>query len=177
MNELSNTKIRVCGVEAESIVDGPGFRYVLFVQGCPHRCEGCHNPESHDFNAGYDMTVGEVYQEFLSNPHLKGITLSGGEPFCQPEALLELVKLIKQDPSKDVMSYSGFTYEELRNMNNPAVDGLLDELSILVDGRFEIAQRNLTLVYRGSENQRVIDMKRTREEGKVVLYQSDFDVL
>lgn len=123
------------------------------------------------------MTVGEVYQEFLSNPHLKGITLSGGEPFCQPEALLELVKLIKQDPSKDVMSYSGFTYEELRNMNNPAVDGLLDELSILVDGRFEIAQRNLTLVYRGSENQRVIDMKRTREEGKVVLYQSDFDVL
>ena len=177
MNELSNTKIRVCGVEAESIVDGPGFRYVLFVQGCPHRCEGCHNPESHDFNSGYDMTVGEVYQEFLSNPHLKGITLSGGEPFCQPEALLELVKLIKQDPSKDVMSYSGFTYEELRNMNNPAVDGLLDELSILVDGRFEIAQRNLTLVYRGSDNQRVIDMKRTREEGKVVLYQSDFDVL
>ena len=177
MGEYSQTKIRVCGIEPESIVDGPGFRYVLFVQGCPHRCEGCHNPESHDFNAGFDMTVGEVYKEFLQNPHLKGITLSGGEPFCQPEALLELVKLIKQDCNKDVMAFSGYTYEELVAMNNPAVDGLLDELSILVDGRFELAQRNLTLRYRGSENQRVIDMKKARETGEIVLYKSSFDDL
>lgn len=177
MEEYSNTIIRVCGIEPESIVDGPGFRYVLFVQGCPHRCEGCHNPESHDFNAGFDMTVGDVYLEFLQNHFLNGITLSGGEPFCQPEALLELVKLIKEDRNKDVMAYSGYTYEELLAMHNPAVDGLLEELSILVDGKFELAQRNLTLRYRGSENQRVIDMKKTRETGEIVIYKSSFDDL
>lgn len=176
MHEYSNTIIRVCGIEPESIVDGPGFRYVLFVQGCPHRCEGCHNPESHDFNAGYDMTVGEVYAEIKQNPHLHGITLSGGEPFSQPDALLELVRLVRAD-GMDVMSYSGYTYEELLAMRNPAVDGILDELSILVDGRFELDKRNLTLRYRGSENQRVIDMKKTRETGDVVLYKSEFDDL
>lgn len=177
MGEYSDTIIRVCGIEPESIVDGPGFRYVLFVQGCPHRCEGCHNPESHDFNAGFDMTVGEVYKEFLENRFLNGITLSGGEPFCQPEALLELVKLIRSDSSKGVMSYTGFTYEELLAMNNPAVNELLDNLDILVDGKFELAQRNLTLRYRGSENQRVIDMKKTRETGEIVIYKSEFDDL
>lgn len=173
----SDTKLRICGIEPESIVDGPGFRYVVFVQGCPHRCPGCHNPESHDFEAGFDMTVGEIYEEFLQNPFLSGITLSGGEPFCQAPALLELVKLVKTDRNKDVMSYSGYTYEELVAKNDPAINELLDNLTILVDGRFELEQRNLTLVYRGSENQRVIDMVKTREQGKVVLYQSEFDLL
>lgn len=169
-------KIRVCGIEPESIVDGPGFRYVLFVQGCPHRCQGCHNPESHDFEAGFDMTVGEIYEELNSNPHLTGLTLSGGEPFCQPESLLELVKLAKSD-GKHIMSYSGWTYEELLAKQDSAVTELLGLLDILVDGRYEEEQRNLTLVYRGSDNQRVIDMNKTRESGEVILYQSDFDLL
>ena len=168
--------IRMCGVEPESIVDGPGFRYVVFVQGCPHKCPGCHNPESHDFEAGFDMTVDEIWDEFCSNPYLSGMTLSGGEPFCQPEALLELAKRVK-DAGKSLMSFSGWTYEELKAMKKPAVDELLDLLDILVDGRFVEAERNLTLVYRGSENQRVIDMAKTREQGEVVLYKSEFEDL
>ena len=172
MSEESKV-LRMCGVEPESIVDGPGFRYVVFVQGCPHKCPGCHNPESHDFEAGFDMTVDEIWDEFCSNPHLSGMTLSGGEPFCQPEALLELAKRVK-DAGKSLMSFSGWTYEELRAMKKPAVDELLDLLDILVDGRFVEAERNLTLVYRGSENQRVIDMVKTREQGEVVLYKSEF---
>lgn len=168
--------LRMCGIERESIVDGPGFRYVVFVQGCPHRCPGCHNPESHDFDAGQDMTVQEIFEEFKQNEHLHGITLSGGEPFCQAPALVELVKLVRS-LGKDVMAFSGWTYEELLAKNDPAVNELLDLTDILVDGRYEEAERNLTLVYRGSENQRVIDMKKTREAGNVVLYQSEFDLL
>lgn len=168
--------LRMCGIERESIVDGPGFRYVVFVQGCPHRCPGCHNPESHDFDAGQDMTVQEIFEEFKQNEHLHGITLSGGEPFCQAPALVELVKLVRS-LGKDVMAFSGWTYEELLAKNDPAVNELLDLTDILVDGRYEEAERNLTLVYRGSENQRVIDMKKTRETGNVVLYQSEFDLL
>ena len=144
----------MCGVEPESIVDGPGFRYVVFVQGCPHKCPGCHNPESHDFEAGFDMTVDEIWDEFCSNPHLSGMTLSGGEPFCQPEALLELAKRVKK-AGKNLMSFSGWTLEELQAKKDSATDELLGLLDILVDGRFVEAERNLTLVYRGSENQTV----------------------
>lgn len=168
--------LRICGIEPESIVDGPGFRYVVFVQGCPHRCPGCHNPESHDFEAGFDMTVDEIWEEFQSNPHLAGVTLSGGEPFCQAGGLLELARRVKA-AGKSVMSYSGWTLEELRAKKDPVVDELLDLLDILVDGRYIEAERNLTLVYRGSENQRVIDMAKTRENGEVVLYKSEFEDL
>ena len=177
VREMSENKIiRMCGVEPESIVDGPGFRYVVFVQGCPHRCPGCHNPESHDFEAGFDMTVDEIWEEIESNPHLGGVTFSGGEPFCQAEGLVELARRVK-NKGLSLMSYSGWTYEELRAMGNPAVDEILSLLDLLVDGRYIEAQRNLTLVYRGSENQRVIDMKKTRDAGEIVLYQSEFDSL
>ena len=167
--------IRVCGVEPESIVDGPGFRYVLFVQGCPHRCKGCHNPESHDPEGGFDMTTGEVFAEITSNPHLRGVTFSGGEPFEQVPALLELGTMIK-NAGLTLMSYSGYTLEELQARHDPDTDRLLDMLDMLVDGRYVESLRNLALVYRGSENQRVIDMNKTREQGEVVLYKSDFDV-
>ena len=167
--------IRVCGVEPESIVDGPGFRYVLFVQGCPHRCPGCHNPESHDPDAGFDMTTGEVMKEIKANPHLRGVTFSGGEPFEQVSALLELAEMIRSE-GLSLMSYSGYTYEELTERKDPETDRLLGMLDILVDGRYVEKLRNLTLVYRGSENQRVIDMNKTRENGEVTLYRSDFDI-
>ena len=166
--------IRMCGIEPESIVDGPGFRYVAFVQGCPHRCKGCHNPESHDPAGGYDMTTEEVFAEIMSNPHLRGVTFSGGEPFEQVPALLELAHMIR-DAGLTLMSYSGYTYEELTARHDPQTDELLGLLDILVDGRYIEAQRNLTLIYRGSENQRVIDMNKTRAQGKIVLYKSDFD--
>lgn len=170
-----NKIIRVCGIEPESIVDGPGFRYVLFVQGCPHRCPGCHNPESHDFDGGEDMTVNEIFDEIKKNPHLRGVTFSGGEPFCQVPALLELGKMIKE-AGMSLMSYSGYTLEELQSRHDPETDELLGLLDILVDGRYVESLRNLTLIYRGSENQRVIDMKKSRAAGKPVLYKSDFDI-
>jgi anaerobic ribonucleoside-triphosphate reductase activating protein len=167
--------IRICGVEKESIVDGPGFRYVLFVQGCPHRCKGCHNPESWDFDSGYEMTTKEVFRDIRKNPYLQGVTFSGGEPFEQADALLELGLMIKE-AGMGLMSYSGYTIEQLEAKHDEATDKLLDILDILVDGPYIEAERNLTLIYRGSENQRVIDLKKTREAGEIVLYQSDFDI-
>ena len=166
--------IRMCGVEPESIVDGPGFRYVVFVQGCSHHCPGCHNPETWDPAEGYDITVGEVFDQIKENPQLRGVTFSGGEPFEQVEALLELGKLIK-DEGLSLMSYSGYTLEELRDRHDAATDELLSILDVLVDGRFIEAERNLTLLYRGSENQRVIDMNKTREKGEITLFHSGFD--
>lgn len=167
-------RIRVCGIEPESIVDGPGFRYVLFVQGCPHRCHGCHNPESWDKNGGFDMTPAEIFSEIKANRNLRGVTFSGGEPFEQVPALIELGQMIKES-GLTLMSFSGYTLEELMARHDADTDRLLDMLDILVDGRFIESQRDLTLIYRGSTNQRVIDMNRTRETGKVVLYHSGFD--
>lgn len=166
--------IKVCGIEPESIVDGPGFRYVLFVQGCPHHCPGCHNPESWAKDAGEEMTIGEIMDEILANPNLGGITFSGGEPFEQVPALLELAKLIKAE-GLHLMGYSGYTLEELKDRHDEETDELLGLLDMLVDGRYIEKERNLTLVYRGSENQRVIDMNKTREEGRIVLYRSEFE--
>ena len=174
--------IRVCGIEPESIVDGPGFRYVLFVQGCPHHCKGCHNPESWDPKGGYDMTVRDILDEIKAKPNIKGVTFSGGEPFEQARALVDLARYLK-GMRYSLMSYSGYTLEELeaKAESDSAVGELLGMIDILVDGRYEEKLRNLTLVYCGSENQRVIDMNKTREAraaGKgdeVVLYKSDFD--
>lgn len=172
--------LRVCGVEPESIVDGPGFRYVLFVQGCPHHCHGCHNPESWDPKAGFDMTTGEVFAEIQENPHLRGVTFSGGEPFEQVPALLELAKMCRE-AGLSLMSYSGYTLDELEARHDPDTDELLGMLDVLVDGRYDEKLRNLTLIYCGSENQRVIDMRKTRkartegDHGIVIPYKSSFD--
>lgn len=181
MAETDKSKvIRVCGIEPESIVDGPGFRYVLFVQGCPHHCHGCHNPESWTFDAGCDMTVDEIFEEIQAKTGLRGVTFSGGEPFEQVPALLELARKIK-GAGLTLMSYSGYTLEELEARHDKATDELLAQLDILVDGRYDEKLRNLTLVYCGSENQRVIDMNKTRkaraagDTGMVVPYRSGFD--
>ena len=149
-------------------MDGPGFRYAIFVQGCPHHCPGCHNPDSHDFSAGYDRTVDSLFEEICADPLLKGVTFSGGEPFCQPAPLTELARLCRQR-GLDVLAYSGWTYEQLLDKHDPDVDALLEELDILVDGPFLLDQRNLELHFRGSENQRLIDMKKTRATGTVTL--------
>lgn len=167
--------LRMCGIEPESIVDGPGFRYVVFVQGCPHKCPGCHNPQSHSYEDGYDLGVQELYDEIRSNPYLAGVTFSGGEPFTQVKPLLALAKMLKSD-GLSLMSYSGYTLEELQARGDADTDELLGLLDILVDGRFIEEERNLTLLYRGSENQRVIDMNKTRAQGEVVLWKSEFEI-
>lgn len=165
-------KITISGKVKESITDGKGIRYSLFMQGCPHHCEGCHNPETWSMDGGEEVTVKEIFDEFRKNPLLKGITFSGGEPMCQPKPLIELAKMV-HSIGKDVTVFSGWTYEELREMNDEDINALLDEIDVLVDGRFILEQKNLDLSFRGSENQRVIDMNKTRESGKVVLLDLD----
>ncbi len=161
-------KLQLAGVVKESIVDGPGIRYTVFVQGCPHHCPGCHNPETHSFEGGTESDTETLFADFQKSPFLKGITFSGGEPFCQPAPLAELGKLVHA-AGKDVMTYTGYTYEQLVEKRDPDVDALLRETDLLVDGPFIQAQRNLELKFRGSENQRLIDMKKTRETGRLTL--------
>lgn len=164
--------IRLAGIVRESIVDGPGIRFTVFCQGCPHGCPGCHNPESHDFSGGKDCSIDRLLEEIDKDPLLAGVTFSGGEPFRQPEGFLELAKGVKER-GLNITSFSGYTFEQLADMaaENIAVRDLLDMTDILVDGPYIKAQRDLTLQFRGSGNQRVIDMNRTRAEGHIVIWQ------
>lgn len=162
------SKLKICGTEPESIVDGRGFRYVIFTQGCPHLCPGCHNPQSHDFNAGKWVDTDDLFAEICENPLLKGVTFSGGEPFCQPKPLTELAKQI-HGKKLDLTVFTGYTYEELLARHDPDTDALLKETDVLIDGPFLLEQKDLTLVFKGSRNQRVIDMNQTREKNEIVL--------
>ena len=150
-------------------MDGRGFRYVIFTQGCPHHCPGCHNPQTHDFNAGKWVDTADLFEEICENPLLKGVTFSGGEPFCQPEPLAELAKQIHAK-KLDITVFTGYTYEQLVDLHDPHVDALLRETDILIDGRFLLEQKDLTLAFKGSRNQRMIDMNQTRLSGHLVLY-------
>ncbi|MBR4889456.1 MAG: anaerobic ribonucleoside-triphosphate reductase activating protein [Clostridia bacterium] len=161
-------KIRLAGIEPASITDGPGFRYTVFVQGCPHKCPGCHNPQTHDFTGGYDADTDALLEEFAADPLLAGMTFSGGEPFCQPAPLAEMAEKVHA-MGKSVVCYSGWTYERLLAMEDPAVEALLAACDVLVDGPFLLEQRNLDLRFRGSENQRCIDLNATRRAGETVL--------
>lgn len=164
--------VRLAGVVRESIVDGPGIRFTVFTQGCPHKCKGCHNARTHDFAGGYDSDTTRILAEMKRDPLLAGVTLSGGEPFSQPEPLAELAEAVRAR-GLSVMAYSGYTYEQLRAMalENPAVGRLLDATDTLVDGRFELAQRDLSLLFRGSRNQRIIDVAASKRAGCVVISQ------
>ena len=166
---IDERTIRLAGVVRESIVDGPGIRFVVFCQGCPHLCPGCHNPVTHDFAGGYPCEVEKIVKAIDENPLLDGVTFSGGEPACQPKAFLNLAKQIKERGLNLIM-YSGFTLEQLTKMGteDEALAGLLDHLDYLIDGRYEEAERDLTLAFRGSRNQRIIDMKETRSTGEII---------
>lgn len=160
--------MQIYGLVQDSIVDGPGFRFSCFVQGCPHNCPGCHNPDSHDPDGGREMTVEEVAAELLKNPLTDGLTLSGGEPFAQPEACLELAK-IAHAHGLNVWSYSGWTFEYLRDQGTAAQQALLRELDVLVDGPFVLEQRTLALPWRGSRNQRVVNVPESLAAGETVV--------
>ncbi len=164
--------LRLAGVVKESIVDGHGLRFVVFCQGCPHHCPGCHNPQTHDFNGGYDIDTDRIIEEIRKNPLLQGVTFSGGEPFSQPEAFLELAKQIKsiKGMKLDITAFSGYTYEQLqkRAETEPAVEKLLSLCDYLIDGPFILSERDLNLKYRGSRNQRYLDLNRSRVEGHPV---------
>ena len=160
--------MRIFGLVQDSIVDGPGFRFSCFVQGCPHHCPGCHNPDSHAPQGGKEMTVEAVEAELLKNPLTDGLTLSGGEPFAQAEDCLKLAKTAHAH-GLNVWSYSGWTFEYLRDQGTEAQGALLAELDVLVDGPFLIEERTLSLPWRGSRNQRVIDVPASLAAGQAVL--------
>ena len=167
-----NTIGRVVSYEHLGALDGPGLRTVVFLAGCPLRCKYCHNADMLHVQAGRETTVDEVigeverYRDYCTG----GVTLSGGEPFMQPKALSALCRAVHAR-GMNVWTYTGFTLEELteKAATDADVAALLAETDVLVDGRFELGLRNLQLVFRGSENQRVIDMNKTRAAGAVVL--------
>ena len=162
--------IKLAGLVPESFVDGPGIRFTIFTQGCPHKCEGCHNPETHDFNGGRLADVDKIYSKIVSDPLVKGVTFSGGEPFCQPEPLAYLAKLLKKK-NYHIISYSGYTFEELieKSKNNTYVSELLHNIDILIDGKFVLSERSLELRFRGSRNQRIVDIPESIKAGKAVI--------
>lgn len=154
------SKLRIAGVIKESIVDGPGIRFVVFAQGCPHHCSGCHNPETHDFAGGYDCDIETILDAIGENPLLDGVTFSGGEPFCQAEAFCELAKGIRERfPRLNILIYTGYTYENLL-LKDDSIKKLLTLSDRLIDGRYMKEERDLTLQFRGSRNQRFIDLKK-----------------
>lgn len=166
---MMGTTIRIAGVIRQSIVDGPGLRLVVFAQGCPHACPGCHNPETHDFGGGYDCRIEKILAEFDKNPLLRGATLSGGEPFCRAGELAPLAEELRRR-GRDIWIYSGYTFEELLGLaeSDPEAGRLLGLADVLVDGRFLLDERDLTLRFRGSRNQRILDLPRSLEAGAAV---------
>ncbi|MBR2472739.1 MAG: anaerobic ribonucleoside-triphosphate reductase activating protein [Clostridia bacterium] len=157
--------LRIAGTVGESITDGPGFRFTIFTQGCPHHCEGCHNPHTHDYNGGEMVDTDTLWEKIRANILLSGVTLSGGEPFEQAGALLDLAKKVK-DAGLELAAYSGYTFEQLIAAGGDKLE-LLKLCDVLVDGRFVLAEKSLMLRFRGSKNQRLIDVQKSLEGGVV----------
>ena len=157
------------GMVNDSIVDGPGLRFSVFVQGCPHNCAGCQNPDSHSFGTGTPTDTSEILERIKGNPLLDGVTFSGGEPFCQAKGLAELGREIKQ-LGLNIVTFTGYTFEYLyehRNEDNGYAE-LLSVTDVLIDGRFVEELRSLELRFRGSSNQRLIDVPKSLAVGKAV---------
>ncbi len=163
-----NNLMRVSGFVHDSIVDGPGLRFVVFTQGCLIGCVGCHNPETWDPDGGTLVELDDIVAMWRKNPLIEGVTFSGGDPLLQADKTLYLAKKAKET-NLSIVLYSGKYYEDLLALNNPHINEILELTDILIDGPFEIDKINLNLQYRGSENQRVIDLKKTRESGKIEL--------
>lgn len=162
--------IRIAGIVNDSIVDGPGIRFTIFTQGCPHKCEGCHNPQTHTFGGGKLVSIEELIDQIQHNPLLDGVTFSGGEPFVQAEALSALAKVIHDNTELNVVTYTGYTFEQLMSglEDNPHWKTLLQETDILIDGPFIQSKKSYELHFRGSSNQRCLDSKESVRLGKAV---------
>lgn len=165
----SNT-IRIMDITFSSSVDGTGFRDVLFVNFCPHHCEGCHNPETWDKANGRDVSIDYCYGE-LTKSSLTNVTFSGGEPFCQAKPLKKLAERLI-DAGKNIWIYSGYTFEEI--IKNEEMKELLALCTVLVDGRFVLSKKGINMRFKGSENQRILDVKKSLAEMKPILADIDF---
>lgn len=163
--------INIAGVVEESYTDGLGIRYAIFVQGCSHKCKNCHNPETWQFNGGVKYDIDTLVSEILENPLLDGVTISGGDPMYQPVEVLELVNKIREQSKLNIWLYTGFTFEEC--LENTEMAAILNKIDILVDGEYKEENRSLHLRFRGSSNQRIINVPETLATGKVVIYIDD----
>lgn len=161
--------IRIAGLVDDSIVDGPGFRLAIFTQGCPHDCPGCHNPDTHSFDGGKMDTTEHIISMMEDNVLLDGITLTGGDPFCQPLPCSVIAEAAKKD-GLNVWAYSGWTFEQLlgKAQEDADVKRMLASVDVLVDGPFILAKRTLELRFRGSSNQRLIDVPASLASGQVI---------
>ena len=160
-------------LQPDSIVDGEGIRTVLWTQGCPHACKGCHNPQTHSFNDGVLVDVEEVIEALSEIKHQDGLTLSGGDPVCQSEACYEISKAA-HEMGMNVWCYTGFTYETM--LQNPKHRKLLEQIDVLVDGKFILEEKSYDLHFRGSRNQRIIDVQKSLKEERVVLVEKYAEV-
>lgn len=165
------TMLRLFGTVNDSIVDGPGIRYAVFVQGCPHNCDGCHNPKSHDINGGYFLSIENILEKIKKNPLLDGVTFSGGEPFLQAKELSELAKSVHK-MGLNIFTYTGYKIEELlagANEENSWFE-LIKNSDYIVDGKFIKELKSYDLIFKGSSNQRIIDVKQTLKTNQIVEY-------
>lgn len=155
-------QIRLAGIIENSLNNGTGIRKVIFAQGCKHNCPGCFNPHTHDMNGGELFNINEIAKKCNDDYFIDGVTFSGGDPFEQPKEFAELAKLIKTD----IWCFTGYTFEQLLSM--PEKLCLLEQIDILVDGRFDLNKMDGDHKYRGSNNQRIIDVKNSLKMGKVI---------
>lgn len=161
--------LRIAGIMKESIVDGPGIRFAIFCQGCPHDCKGCHNPSTHNFQDGEIIKISNILKYIDENPLIQGVTFSGGEPLCQVKPFLSLAKEVKKR-NLHLLIYTGYTIEELeiRMKKEHELEELLRTADHLIEGRFVQKLRNLSLPYRGSSNQRIIDLNAYFSTGEII---------
>ncbi len=165
--------MKIAGFYDESISNGLGWRAVLFVSGCPHHCPGCHNKEAQDFNYGEEFNEEEILKRIKENSILNGITISGGEPLCKENipGVLKFIKDVKEiRPEFNVWCYSGYTLDQLIDRNDEETNECLNQIDVLVDGRFVEEKKDPTLKFRGSSNQRILDLKPSLQTHKFIEY-------
>ncbi|MEE0776412.1 MAG: anaerobic ribonucleoside-triphosphate reductase activating protein [Bacillota bacterium] len=160
--------IQIAELVNDSIVDGKGLRLSIYVQGCSHHCKGCHNPQTHDPRGGKTMAIEEIWALAQKNPLIDGLTFSGGEPMEQPIPLIALARKAK-DAGMGIWCYTGYTWEELVNSDDDRKE-LLGLVDVLVEGPFKLEERTLSMAFKGSKNQRIIDVPQSLAKGKIVLF-------
>lgn len=156
-------------IQQDSIVDGEGIRSVIWFQGCSHNCPGCHNPETHDFNGGELVSLDEMKAQIDELEYQAGVTFSGGDPMMQVEALTELAAYV-HEKGMNVWCYTGFTFEELMTLaeKNDNYRKALEQIDVLVDGKFVMDLKSFDVQFRGSSNQRILDVAKSLKEGKAI---------
>ena len=167
-------KIRIAGFEKHSSVNGPGVRYVLFTQGCPHHCQGCQNPDTWSKSGGVEYECKDIIDDILNTKYIDGVTISGGDPLLQAPAILEIVTALKEK-NYNIWCYTGWTYEEIDSLKvSLEAKKILEFIDVLVDGPFVLSLLSTTCIYRGSTNQRLIDCKKTIKSHEII-EATDFD--